>query len=311
MIILNVYASDLVNIYRMQGINSVEIEIEKMLKDQKYWKEYLKDKNVDYGYYEYKKYVILTQKEQSEIALYEVVNNDFKLILRNSVIVGENEGDKFTEGDKRTPEGSYDLIEKKTGLDQLYGPFALVTSYPNVFDKSINKNGSGIWIHGMPFNGDREKFTKGCIALDNAELINLEKKLDMGKTTLITTKNEFKKATKDEIALVLTTIFKWKDAWKYSQFNEYISFYSSEFKKADKSGFFEFKDYKERIFSKNEKKAINFSNIDITPHPNSLGKNMFRIFMDEEYLSPTIKFYGKKELFIEIINNEVKILSED
>ena len=33
--------------------------------------------------------------------------------------------------------------------------------------------------------------------------------------------------------------------------------------------------------------------------------------MDEEYLSPTITFNGKKELFLEIANNEVKILSED
>ena len=88
MIILNGYASDLVNIYRTQGLNSVEIEIEKTLKNQDYWKEYLKDKNVDYGYYEYKKYVLLTQKDQLEISLFEVVDNDFKLILRNSVITG-------------------------------------------------------------------------------------------------------------------------------------------------------------------------------------------------------------------------------
>ena len=54
MIILNGYASDLVNIYRTQGLNSVEIEIEKTLKNQDYWKEYLKDKHVDYGFYESK-----------------------------------------------------------------------------------------------------------------------------------------------------------------------------------------------------------------------------------------------------------------
>ena len=311
MIILNGYANDLVNIYRMQGLNSVEMEIEKTLKNQDYWKEYLKDKNVDYGYYEYKKYVLLTQKDQSEISLFEVLDNDFKLVLRNSVITGENEGDKYTEGDKKTPEGSYDLIEKKTGLDQFYGPFALVTSYPNVFDQSLNKNGYGIWIHGKPFSGERESVTKGCIALDNNELENLEKNLDLKKTILITTQNQFKKATKDEMALILSSIFKWKDAWKYSQFNDYISFYSTEFKKADKSGFTEFKEYKERIFAKDEKKTINFTNIDISPYPNSLGKNMFRIFMDEEYLSPAIKFIGNKELFIEIIDNEVKILSED
>ena len=106
MIITNIYAKDLVNIYRFQGINSVENEIENTLKDVNYWKTYLQDKDVDYGYYEYKKFILLAQKEQLELSLFEVVGNDKKLILRNNVIVGENQGDKYTEGDKKTPEGS-------------------------------------------------------------------------------------------------------------------------------------------------------------------------------------------------------------
>ena len=308
---VNLFSKDFLELYRTKGINAVENELEKSLRDVNSWKKYLENKNVDYGYYEHKKYVLLTQKDQSEISLFEVKDNDFKLVLRNNVITGENQGDKYTEGDKKTPEGSYDLIEKKTNLDQFYGPFALVTSYPNIFDQSLNKNGSGIWIHGMPYNSEREKFTKGCIALDNTDLETLEKNLDIQKTILITTNNEFKKASKDDIASILSTIFKWRDAWKYSDINEYLNFYSKDFKKADKSGFTEFKEYKERIFAKDEKKTINFTNIDISPYPNSRGKKMFRIFMDEEYLSPTIKFIGNKELFIEIINNEVKILSED
>ena len=118
MIITNIYAKDLVNIYRFQGINSVENEIENTLKDVNYWKTYLEDKDVDYGYYEYKKFILLAQKEQLELSLFEIVGNEKKLVLRNNVIVGENQGDKYTEGDKKTPEGSYDLIEKKTNLDQ-------------------------------------------------------------------------------------------------------------------------------------------------------------------------------------------------
>ena len=58
MIITNIYAKDLVNIYRFQGINSVENEIENTLKDVNYWKTYLEDKDVDYGYYEYKKFIL-------------------------------------------------------------------------------------------------------------------------------------------------------------------------------------------------------------------------------------------------------------
>lgn len=310
-VVLNLFGKDYVNIYRFQGINEVEKEIEKSLTDINYWKEYLSDKNVDYGYYEYKKYVLVAQKEQLEMSLFERVENDYKLVVRNNVIVGENSGDKFIEGDKKTPEGAYELIEKKTQLDQFYGPFALVTTYPNVFDQSLDKNGSGIWIHGMPFNGGRENFTRGCIALDNNELENLEKNLDLSKTILLTSNSEFKKATKEDIAQILAMIFKWRDSWKYSNIDEYLSFYSTEFKRADKSNFEQFSEYKKRVFAKDEKKIINFMNIDISPYPNSLNKTMYKVLMDEEYLSPTVKFYGKKELFLEIVNNQVKILSED
>lgn len=310
-VVLNLFGKDYVNIYRFQGISEVEKEIEKSLSDSNYWREYLADKNVDYGYYEYKKYILVAQKEQLEMSLFERVGNDYKLVVRNNVIVGENQGDKFWEGDKKTPEGAYELTEKKTQLDQFYGPFALVTTYPNVFDQSLDKNGSGIWIHGMPFNGGRENFTRGCIALDNNELENLERSLDITKTILLTSNNEFKKATKEDIAQILAMIFKWRDTWKYSNIDEYLSFYSTEFKKADKSDFAQFSEFKRRVFAKDEKKIINFTNIDISPYPNSLNKTMYKVLMDEEYLSPTVKFYGKKELFLEIVNNQVKILSED
>ena len=311
MLCLDIYAKDFVSIYRTEGINSVEKEIENVLKDIDYWKTYLQDKNVDYGYYEFKKYILVAQKKQSEISLFQKEGNDYKLLVKNSVIVGENEGDKQTQGDKRTPEGAYELVEKKSDVDRFYGPFALVTSYPNIFDKSLNKDGSGIWIHGMPYDTDREKFTKGCIALDNSELEKLEKKLQIDKTVLLTSSNEFKKATKEEIALIMSSIFKWKDSWKTSDINTYLSFYSKDFKRADKSGFGLFSEQKKSVFAKNEQKSIKLTNIDVSPYPNSFGKNMFKISMDEDYQSPTVKFVGKKELFIEIINNQVKILSED
>lgn len=308
---LNMYATDLVTLYRYEGISSVEKEIENKLKDVTYWQEYLKDKNVDYGYYEFKKYVLVTQKNQLEIAVYEKVDNDYKLLSKNSVIVGENKGDKYTEGDKKTPEGAYELVQKKVGLDSFYGPFALVTSYPNIFDQSLDKKGSGIWIHGMPLYSGRENFTKGCIALNNNELENLEKSIDLNKSILLTFGNDFKATTKDEMALVLSSIYKWKDAWKFSNIEDYLSFYSNEFKRANKTDFNLFKEQKTSIFAKKEQKTIKFTNIDISPYPNSLGKNMFKVLMDEEYISPSVKFNGKKELFLEVANNQVKILSED
>ena len=299
------------DIYRIEGIKAVEQELEKNLRDLNFWKKYLENKNIEYGYYEFNKYVIVAQKEQKELSLFENSENGYKLITKEKIIIGENSGDKFVEGDKKTPEGSYDLVQKRTGLDQFYGPFALVTSYPNTFDQSLNKKGHGIWIHGMPLNGDRENFTQGCLAVDNERLKYLDSNINFKKTVLITSKDELKKATKEDIALVLSSIYKWKDAWKYSKINEYLSFYSKDFKRSDGSDFTIFSNQKKQIFAKNEDKTINLFNIDISPYPNSLNKTMYRILMDEEYTSPSVKFYGKKELFVEIANNQLQILTED
>jgi murein L,D-transpeptidase YafK len=106
--VINIFANDLVDLYRLQGLNAVEKKLEESLKNKEYWDNYLKNKNVELGYYETKKYVILTHKMKSELALYEINNHETNLITRNSVIVGEKEGDKYLEGDKKTPEGVYE-----------------------------------------------------------------------------------------------------------------------------------------------------------------------------------------------------------
>lgn len=53
----------------------------------------------------------------------------------------------------------------------------LLLFYPIFSIKVQIKKVSGIWIqYGMPFNAAR-KFYKGCLALNNPELENLEKNL--------------------------------------------------------------------------------------------------------------------------------------
>lgn len=311
---INIFAKDLkdlMEVYRTEGINAVEQELQKNLKEISFWKNYLENKNVDYGYYEYNKYVIVAEKNQKEMKLFEYKNGDYQEVSKDNIIIGEISGDKLIEGDKKTPEGVYDLVQKRTGLDQFYGPLALVTSYPNSYDRSLNKKGHGIWIHGMPLNGDREKFTQGCLALDNDKLEKLDKNLDLKRTTLLTSNDEFKKANKDDIALILSSIYKWMDAWKYSDINSYLNFYAKDFKRPDGSGFHIFASQKRQIFARNENKKINLFNIDISPYPNSKNRSIYRAIMDEEYESPSVRFYGKKELVLEVKNNKIEILTED
>jgi murein L,D-transpeptidase YafK len=302
--------ADLVDIYRSKGLEAVKIELEKQLTKKEYWNNYLKDKNVDFGYYESKKYLLFTQKDAKEIALYKIGKNNYDLILRDSVIVGEKEGDKQSEGDLRTPTGAYELTKKLTSVDQFYGPLALVTNYPNTFDKTQNKNGHGIWIHGMPLNEEREEFTKGCIALDNPRLEELDESFDYTKSILLISDENIKKVSKEQMSLILASIYKWREAWRESDLEGYLNFYSENFKRHDGMDIKQFKDYKERIFSKKEDKKIEFKNINIVPYPNSLNKQMFKVLMDEDYKTKYYTFNGRKELYIELKDNKIKILAE-
>lgn len=61
--VINIFANDLVDLYRLQGLNTVKEKLEESLKNEEYWNDYLKNKNVDLGYYESKKYIILTHKK--------------------------------------------------------------------------------------------------------------------------------------------------------------------------------------------------------------------------------------------------------
>lgn len=310
MILTNIIFADLVDIYRSEGIEAVKLQLEKELTKKEYWETYLSDKNVDYGYYESKKYVLLAQKDAREIELYRVNKQKFDLVLRENVIVGEREGDKQIEGDLKTPTGVYELTKKLTKLDQFYGPLALVTNYPNTFDKTLNKKGHGIWIHGMPLNEDREEFTKGCIALDNPRLKELDKKIDFNKSILLISDYSMKRASKEDISIILSSIFKWREAWSKSNLDEYLKFYSKSFKRTNGMDINQFKNYKKRIFARKEKKRIEFKNINVVPYPNSLNKQMFKVLMDEDYKTKFYSFVGKKELYIELKDNKIEILAE-
>ena len=310
LLVFNCLSADLVDIYRSQGLEAVQDRLEKELMKKEYWQNYLSDKNVDYGYYESREYVILAQKEKKELSLFRVDKNSYNLVLKDSVIVGEKDGDKQEEGDLKTPVGVYDLTQKLTKLDQFYGPLALVTSYPNTFDKTRNKNGHGIWIHGMPLNEDRESFTKGCIALDNFRLEELDSAIDYDKSVLLITEDKINRVSKEEISTILTSIYKWRDAWKRSDIDSYLEFYSDSFKRHDGMDIDDFRDYKHRIFLKKEDKIIKFTNINIMPYPNSLNKKMFKVIMDEDYKTKYYTFKGKKELYLELKDNKIKILAE-
>ncbi len=304
------FAGDVVDIYRKSGIKEVQKYIEEQLKSEKYWLERLQKVETDYGFYENLNYLLFCNKHLKDFKVFKVDNNQFKFMNNSKAYVGEK-GDKEKEGDLKTPVGVYELTQKLLKLDDFYGPLAFVTSYPNTYDSVKDKNGHGIWIHGLPSDiNKRDNNTKGCIALDNEYLKNLDKEIDYQKSLLIIAEDGLQKVEKEDLSIILSGLFKWREAWTDNKLDVYLSFYNKDFKRNDKMSFEDFKVYKKKVFDKNEVKTIEFSNINISPYPNLYNEKIFLIKFDENYQAPSYKFQGSKELYVKIINKNISIILE-
>jgi len=310
LIVNSLYATsvDIVELYRTKGINAVEKEIANQLKTKSYWDYNLKNKEVVNGYYESIQYVMICQKDLKDIKLYDTKSKS--QLFNSDVFVGKAKGDKKVEGDLKTPIGAYKLTRRITNVDPFYGPLALTTNYPNLYDKSQGKTGHGIWIHGLPLNQERDDFTQGCIALDNTKIKNLDKTINIENSVLVISEQKLSTVSKDDMSIVLSNIFKWRDAWIESDITSYLSFYAKDFKKSNGQSFKKFAHYKKRVFNKNEKKTIEFYNINIIPYPNDLNKKLFKVVMDENYKTKNHVFNGKKELYVEVLDDKISILTE-
>jgi len=109
-----------------------------------------------------------------------------KIIHSFPISLGKNgdEGHKIEKGDYRTPEGSYQIIQKKCHKI-LYKILAI--SYPNKKDTEKARTlgvetGGEITIHGQPkWNADghgdaytlKHDWTEGCIAVPNSDMDKL------------------------------------------------------------------------------------------------------------------------------------------
>lgn len=313
----DVQLMNLVSEYKKNGIGAIETKLEGYLLDKEYWIEYLKDNATEYGYFEDLQFLFVSDKSAPSLALYELEGSTLKELGTSSALVAKGKGNKYKEGDLTTPIGSYDLNARLTGLDQYYGPLAFSTSYPNVYDRSLKKTGGGIWIHGLPLNGNREELnTRGCIAIDNDLLKKYDSLIDWKKTMLITYEGVFKPASVDELALILSSFYQWKYVWQKSDLASYLSFYDErDFYRPDGMSFESFKEHKKNVFAKNESKNIRVSNINVSVYPNEAHRNMYRISFIQDYKAtlngkPSFSSVGKKDMYVVVENGKMKILSE-
>lgn len=297
--------------YLKDGLTAVKNKIEANLKSYEFWQKDLKNKDVRYGYYSSPTKLIVVSKQDKQMSSFEYGDGILNKRFSQTVITGKS-GDKKVEGDLKTPVGVYDILKKFTPPSDYYGPVAFELSYPNSLDKLAKKSGSGIWIHGLPMTGKRDNDynTKGCVAFENESLKEFAKIVGSSGVVMIS-ETKVAEAKSDHIALILSSLFEWKDAWEKNHISAYLKFYADDFTRFDGMGISSFKDMKTRIFSKKEAKEIKFSSISITPYPNVKEQNLFRVSFYEDYSAPSYKFKGWKELYVRVDGDKFKIIVEE
>ena len=304
------YATNLIDIYLSEGIQAVEKEIQKKLVLKETWKEKLQDYNTTFGYYENLETLLVANKKKKTLHAYKVNGKKLESLETYDVIVGKD-GDKEKEGDLKTPLGAYDITKKFTPSDPFYGPLAYALSYPDTLDKVQGKNGYGIWIHGSPMDGSqRDPMSKGCIVMENDIIKAFDTKINPNSALTLVAEDEMPRTNVDELSFILAELYRWKEAWTYNNLEEYLSFYSEEFKRFDGKNKEEFSQMKRYVFSQSDDKEIRFSNINISLYPNIEGKHLFKVSFFEDYKSKRHTFKGNKELFVELKDGKFSIIVE-
>jgi len=229
---------------------------------------------------------------------------------------GKVNGDKYREGDLKTPIGIYWVNQAWAGWElaqyygsgaNVYGTGAFEVSYPNYFDQVIErKEGNGIWIHGTTKGNPIP--TRGCISVSNKNFLELTRSVELGDTPVII-EEKVSFSPSEEIAqeqqLILGTIESWRRAWESNYTEDYLSFYSQNFL-TEKWNSRSWSKHKRIVNSQNKRRRIIIDDLSVLK-----SKNIYHIRFVQTYTSTGINDVGYKHLFLIKENDGVKIVSEN
>ena len=137
-------------------------------------------------------HAIAVDTTRSRLYLFENGPQGVKLVSDHYVSVGKQGVDKSVEGDQRTPLGVYFVSDRvgQGSLGEAFGAGAMQLNYPNLFDQLHGRTGSGIYVHGVPFNtySRPPKDSDGCVTLANDELVMLMNTVPTHDTPVIITR---------------------------------------------------------------------------------------------------------------------------
>ena len=266
-------------------------------------------------------HVLLVEKSTHTLSVYENDKGAPKLVQKFKIASGKNKGDKGREGDRKTPEGIYTLTEflsdtvlkqRHGDMAKMYGVGAFTTDYPNLMDQRAQKTGSGIWLHSTDdaTRIDKGLDSRGCVVVNDFDLKQVSKYLDMGNTQIIIVQDVHYLArstwerNRNELAKVIDD---WGQAWKEKRFNDYISHYHQTlFRDRSKGSYPAYKAYKQAVFSRPDNPSIGIDAVS-----GLVAEDYAVVTLRQDYRSAVINDTGKKTLYLHKDENyDWKIVAE-
>ncbi|MBL7067590.1 MAG: L,D-transpeptidase family protein [Candidatus Marinimicrobia bacterium] len=225
------------------------------------------------------------------------------------ITTGKVDGEKAKEGDQKTPEGIYDIINSipESQLTDKYGPIAFVLNYPNLIDKIKNHNGSNIWIHGRDEEiVDRQ--TEGCISLGNGNLMELSNFIQLQNTPVIIFDSLYHNGDSPyhQKFPVTDSLFQnWLSSWEKGNMERYAQYYSPHFRSQSRSNLSNHISTKKQIEHLYNWKKVTAGQIWILQSDHET-----HISFQQEYLCPKFFSRGNKKLILLWSDSTWKIVSE-
>jgi len=240
--------------------------------------------------------LIAVDKMEQMLFLFER-HSPLKLAGKYICTTGQNDGDKFVEGDLKTPEGVYFVINRiASGLDfEKYGYEAYTLNYPNPVDRLRRKTGYGIWIHGrgVPIT---PKLTEGCVSLNNPDIAVLGKNLTPGTPVALAHAIRFESTPTDEDKATLNSLYKkthdWAKAWS-GRSRKFFDFYDqAAYAMAQSESFEAFRQQKERVF-----KRVSFIDTKVRNVQALQGPGYWVTWFQQDYRASNLSTEGVRRLY--------------
>lgn len=255
--------------------------------------------------------VIFVDKAKRSLIVYKI-QDDIPIEVNrfDNILLGEIEGNKEFEGDKKTPEGVYHVTRfiSDDQLAPIYGAGSFPLNYPNFMDKKEGKTGYGIWIHGVDDTKQKD-FTQGCVAVQNSEFKELINLNILNNTVVISTEADYGsiESYKSEKDLWMNYLDKYLVSWQNNEYDTFSSMIHKDFGNNKRQRATSFLKNKKNLMSIFPYKKIEASEVEV--YKENGIKNM--IVFKQNYCAPNMMISGRKKLHLQKDGDEWKIIGEE